>query len=187
MRVCKEVGCDKPHEARGWCTTHYARVRRTGSLEVKRLRPRTIVEPVGVLEFHGWVETETGCWEWQGRRNTQGYGKTRYRNRDVSVHRLAYETWVGPIPDGHVVRHKCDNPPCMNPEHLETGTVSDNNNDRDRRGRNANAKLTEQDVLDIRREYGYGVLTQQMLADVYGLSQTSMSAVLTGQRWRWIE
>jgi len=85
-----------------------------------------------------------------------------------------------------VVRHKCDNPPCINPEHLETGTHQDNMDDKMERGRytcnsgetHQNAKLTQQDVADIRKEHERGVLTQRMLADVYGVSCSTISLIV---------
>lgn len=139
------------------------------------------------LEFRGWSVTPGGCWCWSGRGfSGVGYGKIRFNGRELYVHRAAYEAWVGPIPEGQVVRHKCDNPPCINPDHLEVGTHSDNAKDREQRGRgtrSGHAKLTEQDVLDIRTEYGYGVLTQQMLADVYGVKHSTISDITRGKTW----
>lgn len=73
-------------------------------------------------------KTDGGCWEWSGWRLPSGYGTLRIRaaKRTVLAHRLAYETWVGPIPDGLQVLHRCDNPPCINPAHLFLGTQRDN-------------------------------------------------------------
>lgn len=68
------------------------------------------------------VITDTGCWELRGQSHRR-YGQIRDR---VYVHRLAYETWVGPIPAGMLVRHRCDNPPCFNPDHLEMGGKREN-------------------------------------------------------------
>lgn len=111
------------------------------------------------------------------------------------MHRLSYELWVGPIPDGLVIRHKCDNRPCLNPEHLETGTRADNTRDMYERGRQrhlvgegvASSKLTEQDVLSIRAEYAKGVLTQQMLAESYGVTQSIISSAVLRKTWKHLE
>lgn len=97
------------------------------------------------------------------------------------MHQLAYETWVGPIKSGEVIRHRCDNRKCINPEHLETGTHADNMHDMITRGRSSkgdrhwNVRLSDRDVLDIRKEYNMGILTHQMLADVYGVSRAAIT------------
>jgi hypothetical protein len=76
-----------------------------------------------------------GCWEWRGRRMPKGYGKLNRGTKTVYAHRLAFELRNGPIPDGLYVLHKCDNPPCINPDHLFLGTQADNVRDRDTKGR----------------------------------------------------
>ena len=83
-----------------------------------------------------------GCWEWMRHKTTRGYGTFWMNNTNHRASRVAYELSLGPIPEGMVVRHKCDNPPCVNPDHLEAGTQLDNVRDRDERGRNGNVKKT---------------------------------------------
>ena len=78
------------------------------------------------LERAGWNVTESGCWEFLGFTSRKGYGQLRFRGKNVKAHRLAHEAWIGPVPDELVVMHSCDNPPCINPEHLSAGTVLDN-------------------------------------------------------------
>lgn len=116
------------------------------------------------------------------------------KGKRIYVHRLAYETWVGPIPEGHVIRHKCDNPPCINPEHLETGTQGDNVRDRDDRGR-ANhargeavhkAKLTEAQVIEIRKRRSQGEYITA-LGREYGVSASTVSAIYRRLTWKHIE
>lgn len=70
--------------------------------------------------------TETGCWEWTGSRTAGGYGQIRRRYVVYGAHRLSYETFVGPIPEGLHLDHLCRNPPCINPEHLEPVTSREN-------------------------------------------------------------
>jgi hypothetical protein len=73
----------------------------------------------------GIVKRDNGCWEWQGPF-THRYGQISDQNRRHRAHRLAYELWVGPIPQGLSVLHKCNNPPCCNPAHLFVGTQKEN-------------------------------------------------------------
>ena len=83
------------------------------------------------------------CWEWRGSRASKDYGQIRVQGTTMGSHRLAWELWnAEPIPDGLWVLHKCDNPPCCNPEHLWVGTGLDNVRDRDAKGRHANTRKT---------------------------------------------
>jgi hypothetical protein len=90
-----------------------------------------------ILDAAFWDNTDrsTGCWVWQGWKRPDGYGTIRRGGRVLRVHRLAYERVHGPIADGLVVMHSCDNPPCINPEHLSLGTTVDNTLDATRKGR----------------------------------------------------
>lgn len=76
-----------------------------------------------------------GCWEWKLARNPAGYGNTTCGDLRGPAHKFSYAAFVGVVPAGMVVRHKCDNPPCINPEHLEVGTQWENAMDCVRRGR----------------------------------------------------
>lgn len=127
--------CGKPYKPlrQAMCRTHYRRIRKHGHPHLTRALG---VGDDDALRINGWrVAPVTNCWEWSGHLGQDGYGKLTRNRQTVRAHRLAYETWVGPIPEGHVVRHKCDNPPCINPDHLETGTPADNTRDMYDRGR----------------------------------------------------
>jgi hypothetical protein len=96
-----------------------------------------------MAEFWGKVDRSGGpdaCWEWQGKRNYRGYGQKVLNRLSMSrkitgAHRVAYYLHHGVHPGDLIVRHKCDNPSCCNPAHLELGTIADNNRDTRERGR----------------------------------------------------
>jgi hypothetical protein len=131
------------------------------------------------------------CWLWTGSTR-RGYGSISFVGHHggrISTHRFAFEQANGPIPDGLVVRHKCDVRLCCNPAHLELGTTADNNRDMLLRGRQArgsrhgNARLTEAQVADIRASLDAGE-KQTVLADRYGVSQAHISLIHRGAAWR---
>lgn len=113
------------------------------------------------------------------------------RYKLLRAHRAAYELFVGPIPVGMWVLHRCDNPPCVNPHHLFLGTNTDNVHDMIAKGRNrtgeshTNAKLTESDVNEIRRIYERGDMERgaRPLARKYGVSSTAISNIVQGRVW----
>lgn len=76
-----------------------------------------------------------GCWEWSGTRNDAGYGRLWINGRSEQAHRVAFRMAKGEIPEGMLVCHKCDNPPCIRPKHLFIGTYKDNLDDMMRKGR----------------------------------------------------
>lgn len=127
------------------------------------------------------------CWEWQASVRGFGYGQFWLSGTHVAAHRVAYELEVGEIPAGLVVRHRCDNPKCCNPAHLELGTHKQNSADMVERGRqnspvgerHGSCKLTEQQVLEIRASNE----PQHVLAARYGVTQTRISAIRRGTNW----
>ena len=191
MAACLIDGCDTGARTRDWCPMHYNRWQRTGDPLKTKTVPRGKSGPTleARLVFVGWTVVESGCWEWSGRTNDDGYGwstKPHPSGRSVSVlaHRNAYTAWVGQIPDGMLVRHSCDNPPCINPAHLLLGTDADNSADAVSRRRLANgeraasAKVTDAQVADIRARHAAGGITQTALAREYGLSTQHMSTLI---------
>ena len=117
------------------------------------------------------------CMEWPGTRISKGYGSvfSRVTKRPVYMHRVVYEAAFGPIPDGMCVRHKCDNPPCCNPNHLEVGTHADNMRDMAERGRSCKA-LTGAQEREIRERHAAGESFDSM-ADDYGVSSVTIGSV----------
>ena len=158
---------------RGMCPKHYARWYKHGDpYKAERGRNDTLEDR---LRLRGWDETDAGCWEFRGSRNPQNYGSMHFRMKTQGAHRWAYEAWVGPIPAGFLVRHKCDNPPCINPDHLEIGTHADNNQDTAERKRGHNQKLTPADRETIKQTYFQGGVTQKELSESYNVSVATIS------------
>ena len=151
MTTCRIETCDKPVIARGWCNLHYRRWLHNGDPNKTQQAP-TGSSKEERLRRKGWTVTSTGCWHWAGKTFVRGlpYGYITINSRPYLAHRAAYETWVGPIPRGLLVRHKCDNPPCINPDHLELGTNKDNSQDMVQRNRSCR-KLSDEDVKKIRQ------------------------------------
>ena len=83
---------------------------------------------------------ESGCWEWTSEKTEKGYGRLRVNGKNVRAHRLSYQLFVGEIPKGLFVCHSCDNPGCVNPEHLFVGTCMDNIHDMIVKGRHPTSK-----------------------------------------------
>ena len=140
--------------------------------------------------FWDKVDKTDSCWLWTGNMNQYRYGQVRINDKLYKSHRISWFLAGNTIPDGHVVRHKCRSKNCVNPDHLETGTHAENNGiDRvrdgtDNRGeKSRNAKLTEEQVLEIRKR---ATETHQRLAEEYGVARTTISYIITRRRWKHI-
>lgn len=162
--------------------------------------------------FFGRIKKDekTGCIEWQGNINNQGYGVLRSeenKRKMVSAHRFVWELFNGKIPDGMCICHKCDNRKCVNIEHLFLGTWYDNNHDRSIKGRsgkrkytdderkrysimnrgenNNYSKLTESQVLEIKKLKGR--FTIQNIADMYSVSKSCIKDIFGGKTWTFLK
>lgn len=192
--VCEIEGCTESIavKSRGWCDKHYTRWKRHGDPNHVTRRNSRGLGLEDRLRLPGWEVTERGCWEWLGKGPGERYGKLTVNGSIVSAHRLAYTLWVGPIPEGCVIRHTCDNPPCINPAHLIPGTHRDNSQDMVKRGRQRDQRgvkhnmhrLVPEQVARIRERYAAGGIRQQDLAEEYGVTQTCISAIVRGKTWR---
>ena len=120
------------------------------------------------------------CWGWVGSTTVFGYGQIHHEGRLQQAHRVAWTLANGPIPDGMWVLHRCDNPPCTNPDHLFLGSRKDNMMDAARKGRIAtHAKLTPDQVHAIRSSQQRGA----DLAREYNVSPALISMIIHRQRW----
>ena len=183
--------CAEPVYCRGWCNKHYRGWKKYGDPEGGRYR------------FHGstledafrWHmpgdPPENACWEWTGSCRQSGYGQIGVGSKTPGAHRVAYEIFVGPVPDGLLVRHTCDNPPCVNPRHLLVGTHQDNSDDKVARARQVRGqdipwtRLTDADVIAIRTRHAQGE-TQSSLARVFAVSQSRISEITRQESWKHI-
>lgn len=147
-------------------------------------------------------ESNSGCWLWKGAISSTGYGHCVVDGRLVKVHRLAYELFKGPIKllngsdcRGTCVIHSCDNPICVNPDHLRLGTHRDNMDDKRERNRfvsnplygedHQNAKLKAAEVVVIRRRAAIGDSHCQM-AKEYGVTQATVRDAVVRRTWKWL-
>lgn len=161
--------------------------------------PRQYNRGTPVQRFQARVlEVESGCHEWQGCRQRKGYGRFGITpGQTVQAHRFAYELAYGSFPEDLCVLHRCDNPACCNPEHLFLGTRIDNNVDMRAKGRgstppllrgtrNPRAKLTEADVLEIRRRHATREFKTVDLAAGFGVSTHAIEAITSRRNWKWL-
>ena len=188
-RTCCIDGCARSVFGHGWCSTHYQRWRNHGSPHWEppsRSKGSTRLAWLSDMVANG--DRSSGCWEWPFYRNAKGYGTHKlWKAPTTYAHRLAFEMDGNEIPDGHVVRHKCDNPSCCNPDHLEVGSYQDNSLDMVQRRRNGRAaKLTPEQVNGIvRPRLAAGDDRGQIAADV-GVTRSCIASIARGATWAWL-
>lgn len=141
--------------------------------------------------FWKFVKKTEDCWLWTGTITYRGHGRFRDgSSRNMGAHRFSWELHFGSIPEGLFVCHKCDNPPCVNPNHLFLGTHADNMEDMRKKHRAAHGenhgtnKLLEKDIYAIRDKLSEGVFTIAEVAKLYGVSPSLVSKISQGRIWR---
>lgn len=187
---CVIEGCKRAAKHLGMCGRHYTRNKKHGD-------PHHYGR-YGVKDPDEWfwdqfaVTDDDECWVWKGLLDRRGYGRIYWNGSMCAAHRVAFNLAYHAIPEGVVIRHTCDNPPCCNPKHLAMGTQADNMRDmvhknRSCRGESASwSKLTEDAVRSIRKRYKEGVM-QKDLAEEYGVTVSCVGSVVTRKNWRHIE
>lgn len=145
------------------------------------------------VESRFWqkVDKTDTCWLWMGSKNRKGYGQFNWRKlgRPMLAHRIAWIMSYGDDPQSKLILHKCDNPACVNPDHLQVGTAAQNSADMVSKGRSSkgehhfHAKLTAADVAEVRRIYALRNISQRDLAAMYGVSRPTISAIVVGRNW----
>lgn len=146
------------------------------------------------------------CWIWIRGKTSAGYGLMLVDGKQTYAHRLAYEFYFGPVPEGLYVLHKCDNPSCVSPIHIWASTAKANSQDAlkkgrlhkqsetlnrlwkekwiDRRGKNVPHKLTEETVLEIRRMYKKGVFGFKRIVNRFGISFGLAQRIVARKTWK---
>lgn len=185
---CSVTDCTRKHYAKGFCRLHWERNHLHGDPMAQKVLAGATVEE----RLKHYSASVGACLEWTGHRDRDGYGTITIEGKPVRAHRAAYETVHGPIASGLVVRHRCDNPPCILPVHLELGTNGDNQNDKKVRRRstygelNPGAKLTEEQVRGIRNALAQGD-THKNIAAQYGCGKSTVGRIYRGESWAYLE
>ena len=186
---CIIEGCDRESKTRGMCGRHYARYLKGSDLAAKNWRDFSIEERVA--QHLDPPDPVTGCIEWNGRKTPKmGYGRIVINGVAQVVHRVMWEVRHGPIPEGMLVLHHCDNPPCCNDEHLFLGTYQDNTDDMIAKGRSPDVKgskngfhkLSDEEVIEVKRLISCGQKIQ-VIADRFKVTKSAISDIKRKKRW----
>jgi hypothetical protein len=173
--------CGAKHFSKGLCKRHY-------SHEQEGRKPLASYGMTIEEKFHHYTDKSGDCWLWTAATYGNRYGAFYDGNRTLGAHRYSYRLHKGPIPDGMLVCHSCDNPRCVNPDHLFLGTPKDNMADKERKGRgnyprgstHHRAKLSDADVAEIRRLAGS--MTQRAIAQKFAVTPSHISRLLSGHK-----
>ncbi len=193
MKICSVEACDRKLKARGWCALHYGRwvkykdINRTYPVMRKSL-------PIETRFWRYVVKNDdiNDCWEWIGTKNPAGYGMIKqYGKINIMAHRLSYILFKGEFKKELHACHTCDNPSCVNPNHLFIGTDKDNIQDMVNKGRgksnrginNPAAKLKDSDIPIIRERLKSGEL-QWKIAKDYSITQSTVSSIKYNRSWK---
>ena len=191
-RMCSVDGCARPSRKRGWCGMHYQRWQMHGDPSVTETPERGMALAFFrevVLPYEG-----DECLIWPFWRGTDGYGRVNIDGQVCIVSRLACEEANGPAPTpDHQAAHSCGKGKsgCVSKRHLAWKTQSENEADKlihgthNRGVRHPQAKLTEEHVREIRRLSGQ--TKQSEIADRYGVTFQTISAIVCGRKWAWLQ
>lgn len=156
-------------------------------------RPIVLTEKDKLRFWEKVVQSEfpDDCWTWNAWHFQDGYPGFSIGYQNHRVNRVMYVIVNGSIPEGRQINHGCDNKKCINPKHLHAGTQLSNMHEMAERGRKVvvvgeglpQHKLNTKQVIEIRRRYALGDVTQTALAKEFGVSRRAIGFIVTGQRW----
>lgn len=188
-RVCEECAATLSRNHReapsAWARRRFCSVKCARTFGPRRAIERRLAAKTDTQAGHG---PDGDCHHWLGAKTRDGYGSVRFEGRSWLAHRLVHHITNAPVSDDVLVCHNCDNPSCVNPQHLFCGTQQDNMDDMVLKGRqrsrtgsdHANSKLTEADVLNIRSDRR----THKVIAMDYGVSRGLVSLIKRGAAWK---
>ena len=193
---CPKCGIEKPRDAFGkanrrdglqtYCKECHRVMLRRGAVTTRAI-------PVAD-RFWRHVEKTDGCWIWTASKDANGYGRINGgQGHPVLATHVSWELANGPIPEGMGILHRCDNPPCVRPDHLFLGDQAINMQDCAEKGRttrgerSASAKLTAQQAREIRTRYAQGGISQSALGREYGLCQATIRELIIGETWKHLD
>lgn len=206
MKICEVEGCICPTETQGlrksrdkstssfrtkYCRKHVRWFSMYGTTNPQKFSQDSLLSR---LLRNVIVHSDSGCWEWLlSSKSRVGYGSIwdNDHKKNRLVHRVSYELANGEIPEGKIVMHTCDNPKCVNPEHLVIGTHKLNGEDKSEKGRavvnkffgesNPKSKLTLEQAKFIK---AHPELGHKQIADMWGLSPNCIRGVRIGRTWK---
>lgn len=204
MKTCSVSGCTNKYRSIGLCSTHWKINKRYGTPTPLCWCEEPAQTNAGnhaasilcknhTLTERFWeyvdIRSSEECWEWKGSKTAANYGLIYWQDSLQYAHRLSLELDGRPVPPKWHACHTCDNPPCVNPNHLFVGTPHDNVKDKVKKGRHAfgenhpKAKLTDTDVLEIRKLASEGVW-QAELAKRFNVHPGHISVIVAGFKRR---
>jgi hypothetical protein len=187
--ICVLDDCGLPVLSSGLCNRHYLR-----KIRKKNITEKSCFERSPFEQLHYYVKkSDNGCWIYTGGLNRKGYGSIVHNKKKYIAHRFSYEIYKQDFDSSLHVLHHCDNPICVNPDHLFQGTDLDNSIDKINKGRfvsclgskNGMSKLTEKDVMQIKK-----FLAQKKscshISKMFGVTDVTISCIKHQKTWRHI-